>query len=189
MTTATLTERRLVTQGNPDSPFPTPTAGKLEGVDFLPADDLEKVGRALIKAHEELRHLKGVEITYLWKEKGGNKGGKATLGKCVLASGLVAHFSKATFVVWLGAENVREAKLSNWQVEALLHHELAHAVVDDGDDGPEYSVRSHDFEGFTSEVRRYGLWKRDLEGMARTAQLHLPGLQSEGEVVDLAGRR
>ncbi len=165
----TTKERELICGGDPDEKYPVPRdeafAGPAGGLqDFIDAADLADIGTDLVATRDELRHLGEARIHHRWKLAGGASGGKATLGKCVKASGLVAHYSEADFIVWLAADHCRVLELTRWQVEALLYHELCHAIEAlDADGNPAgWKVRSHDFEGFRSEVERYGLWQADL---------------------------
>lgn len=47
--------------------------------------------------------------------------------------------------------------------EALIDHELAHAVVDHTDKGIKYRLKPHDIEDFVSVVKRHGTWTANLE--------------------------
>lgn len=103
--------------------------------------------------------LKGARIGYLWKRAGGQRGGKAILGKAVKANPLVRTFTNRIGFVVLSADHVQAFKLTRWQVEALIFHELAHFKWEEGT----LNTYGHDYEGFNSEVEEYGLWKPDLK--------------------------
>jgi Putative phage metallopeptidase len=55
--------------------------------------------------------------------------------------------------------------------EALLDHELCHCLVDeDPQTGAlKPKLAGHDLEEFVAVVRRHGLWKPDVEAMAKAA--------------------
>ncbi len=172
--------RFLIAGGDASEEFPVPPASDFldkngDAVDFIPAPDVAKVGKALIARRNQLGHLRGKwKIAYRWKASGGQGGGKLTLGKCVKATGLVKHFSGEDFIVWLAADHLALAKLTRFQVEALVWHELCHAEIVENDKGEEIAkVRAHDFEGFRSEIEHYGFWRADIEIMAPVFQMHL----------------
>ena len=166
---------------DPDKPYGAPIAG----VDFLPAPDLERIADHLIDECKELEHLVDLrdegKLAYLWKQKGGSAGGKAKLGTCTKASGLVGHYSQAIWVIWLAADWCNIFPLTRRQVEAALYHELLHAGQKEDDNGIAIpKVEPHDCEMFGAEVRRYGLWKEDLKLIARAFETQLPLFEREG---------
>jgi hypothetical protein len=126
--------------------------------DFAPAPALAACGLWLIESFLELHHISGANITYLWKKKGGANKGHLTLGKCVKMSGLTAYFAdNAEFVIWAAADNCRIEEMDGKQLEALVYHELKHIVRDPETDM--LTLIGHDWEGFVSEVERYGQWR------------------------------
>ena len=139
--------------------LPLPTSGT-SGTGTI-ASDLTRFG-----------HLRDREVVYLWKASGGKANGKLVLGKCQKAAGLVAHFSKADWVVWLSADHGRDLGLTRWQVEAALYHELLHAGQNEQTMEP--AVYPHDAEMFRAEIEQYGLWKSDLRFVADCFQGVLP---------------
>ena len=66
-------------------------------------------------------------------------------------------------MIWFAANNC--FNLSNWQMEALIFHELKHGAMSDG----KPVLLPHDWEGFAQEIERYGLWKKDIEPIAQAA--------------------
>lgn len=159
-------ERRLVTDGDPDSRF-TPRSGSGE---FWEAPDIERIAYKLIEAKLP-DWPEDCKVRFLWKAKGGRSGGKGIYGKTVKAGGLVAYGMEADFVIWLAADLVHDMAFTNWQVEALLYHEMLHVGVEQDEDGKvSYSVIGHDFEGFRSEIAEYGFWSIDTKAIARTIQ-------------------
>ncbi|MDP9351671.1 MAG: hypothetical protein M3P51_09055 [Chloroflexota bacterium] len=167
-------ERALVTGGDPDAPADIPSGAFFEdndNPDFLPAFEPTVIAGKLIETCPELKHLREMSVTVLWKRKGGASAGKYTLGTCRRASGLVRHFSKTDFIVTLSADHLYVFKFTNWQLEALIYHELLHTYVED----EKASTVGHDCEMFFDEVRRYGVWRMDLEGAAKVfKQVELP---------------
>lgn len=143
------------------------------GRDFKEDDDLEILASQLIAAHETtLGHCRNLRIAYLWKRKGGGKGGKGTLGKCQSLSGVAQHWGRADILIWLAADHCADLKLNARQLEALLFHELLH-IGWDADKGQAF-IAEHDFAGFIKELELYGAWDADLQMLARNrTQLRL----------------
>lgn len=158
-------------------PYKVPLEDTFEEADFLPAHDLDLMLTRLINKHETLfSHLVNLQITCLWKAKGGASKGKKTLGKVQAATGLVGYFSECDFVIWLAADNLRGQV--ERVIEACLMHEALHISwnMEDG----KVQVVDHDFAGFTEEIRFYGLWRVDLEKMAKSVQ-QLPLFEQKAE--------
>lgn len=162
--------RTLLTAGDPEDDYPVPTAERFlaEGdPDFLDAPDLEEVATAIVAARPSLRWLEKRTLTFLWKRQGGSAAGKIALGACVKPTGLVKHYNKSDFIIWLAADHIGGAYLDRWQVEALLTHELLHC---DWTDKDKPALRPHQFEGFTAELEWYGAWQADLQAMIEAAR-------------------
>lgn len=139
-----------------------PLEDDFSGMAFLKSDEIKEIAEALIK--KSLSHLVNVRIEYFWKRKGGRGGGKVTLGKCQRPSGLLAHYCPGAIVIWLGADHCKNLKLTRFQVEALIYHELNHIeVTDEGVVG----LKKHDFEGFGDEIVEYGFWNTGLQEAAQ----------------------
>lgn len=171
--------RRLLTGGDPDAAASLPGLHKFYDksnhlTDFCRAPEIETIAHALMWTYPEFAHLPDLRIAYLWRRKKQAKGGKLVLGTCSSLSGIPQAFLEADWAVTIGAESCREAKLTAYQLEALLYHELSHIAPPDEDD-PESqpTLCSHDFEGFADELRRYGLWDETLT-QARDAFDDLP---------------
>lgn len=178
MTTATDTPHRLIVgSGDPDEAYPLPP---LKG-EFTPAPDLAQIGNELM---DKALHLPPeLQVTFLWKARGGSSSGRDVLGKCQKPGGLLAYFSETHYVVWLAADHIDGLPMSRFQVEALLYHELLHIDVEQDEDGAlKCSMRGHDLEEFRDVVSRYGFWKEDVAGFVRTVQRLLPGFEIENEV-------
>jgi len=186
--TAAPPDRRLITGGEPDSRFPIPAGmdfikqpkigvTALAFHDYIPAPELRKIGEALIA--QKLTSLQDdVEVEYLWKRRGGTTRGKWNMGKCQKLSGVARYrfcgFSaSADFVVWLAADFCEAYKLTRWQMEALLFHELLHIEIEEPED-QDKPTTDHDFEGFYIEITEYGLWQRELARLSEIVQPSLP---------------
>lgn len=151
--------KKLILGGDLEMPFTVPGDDAFGENQFLDAPELEKIGEALIAERLVFESLRESPIVFLWNRKGAEKP-RRVLGKCQRPGGLLLHFAKAHFVVWLAANNCKG--LTAWQIEALVFHELKHAKVED--DKP--TSVPHDWEGFAEEIQRYGLWKSDMEPIA-----------------------
>ena len=167
MSSATITPpttRELITNGDPDERFPVPPDGEWE---FLLAPELERVGLALIQSCPELAHLAGLSLAFVWKRKGGKK-----RGWCQKPSGLLKFYAKSDFVVWIAADNTRESRMTRWEVEALLFHELMFADLETDEETGETKpvMRSLEIEAWVDEVERYGDWSPSLARLGRVYQ-------------------
>lgn len=146
-----------------------------EPIDFLAAEPLQKMAHRLINECPEFSHLANCSIAYLWKRKGGKSGGRAILGKATIASGLLAHLTELNAVIWLAADHIRTAHRTGMQMEAALYHYLSEIDQDVDDDGnATWTRRSPDVQVYIAEVKKYGLWRADLEHLGKAmAQLRL----------------
>lgn len=180
MAVATRT-RHLVTGGNPEQEYPVPTEDtfEAEAAEYLPADDLRRIARALIAAHpSRFRHLERLHVVYLWRKAGGARHDTPTLGKCQKPSGLLKHFSAADFVIWLAADHCRDRRFTAYQVEALLFHELCHTDRDPESGKP--VLVGHDWEGFAAEVAHYGAWESATAHLAQQFEQLRLALDADG---------
>lgn len=170
-----MTTRQLVTPGNPHAQYLVPDPMRNDAgdsKDYLAAPDLTPIMHALIAAHDELAFLADHRILVLWKRKGGSNKGAPRMGKAQKVSGLASHFTgDYEAVVWLAADHVGDSYLSRYQVEALLYHELCH--FDEDEETRELLLKGHDFEGFRSEIERYGWWDEKAAAIADAVQLRL----------------
>lgn len=143
--------------------YPVPEDKEFENSEsgFISAPRLEFLASQLIAMYaEKFDHLSRLKIRYAWKRKGGVSKGKAKFGQVQAITGAAQFVSgeQVEYLVWLGADNVRDNKLTEYQVEALLFHELCHFGYSDG----EMMLVGHDFEGFADELRHYGLWNQSI---------------------------
>ncbi|HLJ25322.1 MAG TPA: putative metallopeptidase [Candidatus Angelobacter sp.] len=159
----------LILGGDPRAEFPVPGTEVFdtEG-DWVLAEKAAKIGEALIESQECFQSLQRAAIRYLWKRRGATQP-KLHLGKCQRPSGLLRYFSNCDFIVWFSANNVRDCKLTYWQMEALVFHELKHASLEEKDGVLIPVSVPHDWEGFVDEIKRYGIWKRDIRPIAEAS--------------------
>lgn len=154
--------KKLITSGIPDERFVVPLESDFEAQgEFIEANDCHKIATAIIAKYKCFESIKESAIVYLWKRKGSSKP-KLLMGKCNKPTGLLDYFSAADFVIYFSANNCRDIGITNFQMEALIFHELKHAAMDDG----EPIIVPHDWEGFAEEIENYGLWSKDLKPIA-----------------------
>ncbi|MGE3598794.1 MAG: putative metallopeptidase [Dehalococcoidia bacterium] len=178
--TATITPDAIsghVTSNPTHRPYVPPDESFPADDDYLASKELTTIGDALVARWPELQFLEEVEVTYLWKRKGGKSKGKAVLGTCVKPAGLVKHFGQCQFVIWIAADHVRDMGLTNLQLEALVFHELNHCgwEIDENESSPtfgetKYILKPHDDEVFWAELQRYGAWNEQRQVSARVYQ-------------------
>jgi hypothetical protein len=136
-------------------------------------EEIIEWARLIVEAH--LPDFPECSIVYLWKAKGGAPGGNATMGKCLKLTGDKQFgFNGRDYEIWLAADHVAAMQFSNFQLEALLYHELLHVAKQEDEDGNiKLGVRGHDFEGFVPEIENYGFWDQSAAAIARAVQLRL----------------
>ena len=190
-----MSEKKLIIEGDPDKRFPIPVESQFEtaidgGSEFLDCEELTKLGRALMEL-AQFDHLDRYRVVFLWKMKGGNRNGKANLGKCQKPTGLLHYYSNVDLIIWLAADHLARARATYFQIEAILFHELKHTDIkvsmdDDGED--KLVLVGHDWEGFTDEIKRYGAYMDDIERVIEISQkarsyplLDLAEKRAEGE--------
>ncbi len=161
--------------------FPIPPASDFGDQQFLPAPDLKVIGEMLIEKYDDFAHLTNLNanIVYLWKEKGGESGGRAHLGKCIRPSGLTDYFAataeivsegiqeKVDYVIWASADHLRNNRANYRTICALVFHELKHTAFDDKGN---FICQGHEFEGFAREIEEFGLWKTDIKLIAEACE-------------------
>lgn len=160
-------ERETVTEHPTRRPIvPRDTAFRHDDP-FLPAPDLRAIGAGLIERWPELADLgtarlddiETARLGYLWKRKGGKSKGRPVFGSCQKASPLVRHYADLDALILISADHVRQAAMTNYQLEALVYHELKHLRAEtDDEDEVRFVVQGHDDELFIDELRRYGAW-------------------------------
>lgn len=145
-----------------------PTEKEFGDGDWLAAANLEKVADRLIETKGELAHLYGMTVAYYWKRDGGNASGQPVMGKCRKVSGDLKAFAPgAHWMVWIAANHAREQEITTHQAEGFVFHELLHTATDDKG---RPIVVPHDWQGFTSEIREYGLYYDILQAAGTAFQ-------------------
>lgn len=136
--------------------------------------DIYLRAQALVDEHHD--HLRAAHIALAWKLGWKpNPDGRLKLGECRRASELDVKLHGFDFVILLNRESWIE-DLSPEQQDALLDHELSHAVPQIDEDGDQkvdaegrllWRIRGHDLEEFHDVVARHGFYKGDVETFAR----------------------
>ena len=164
-----MSAQRCVTGRDPDAPATIPTFDSA----YYNGDSIFEIADALIQQHDELRWITegGYRVVYFWKGKGGTSKGKPVLGRAGMASGIAGHLTQGTFHVVMSADHCRE--LTNLELEAAIYHQLLHLEERETEDSEgevtqSPAIRPHDFEGFRSELDRYGFWNQDIRGAAHS---------------------
>jgi hypothetical protein len=139
-----------------------PSDASFGDLEFINADHLQPLAEWLVERSPELAHIEQFTVEFLWKRKASKSGTTLTAGKCIKTSGPLKTYSGADFVIWLAADVF--GATSQHILAAALYHELSHITETiDKDDEIKPSVRSHEWEGFVSEIQRFGLWRGALE--------------------------
>lgn len=135
--------------------------------EFWEADEIEPIARGLIYEHH--RHLWEGEagLLYLFTSKERKSKGRVVLGTAQLASSLQRFLTQGRqggavdFILIF--DHVRWKLMLPEHRAALVDHELCHCIQTAAGD---WAIRGHDLEEFTDIVRRHGLWRPDVIGMA-----------------------
>ncbi len=157
-----------------ENEYTIPYESAFKGADFQSARGIAEIGDRFIETTEEFAHLRGIEVRYLWKRRGGLKGGAPRLGALQKPGGLTAYaLGHPQFILWLAADHCREAKLTNEQMDALIFDLLCRGVADP-DDHSAFRVAGPDYEGNVLTLDKFGFWHPDLRELgAHIKQLNL----------------
>lgn len=147
-------------------------------LDFLADERIGELGSVLIEHCEELGFIQEFSVAYLWKRTGGKSKDRVTLGKCIKTAGLVHFFGRTDYVIWLAADHslrihndfLNKQRAQDLNLAALVYHELLHI---DRDENGSPSTKGHEFEGFASEIERFGIWRDDMRQIATAFQASL----------------
>ena len=159
---------------------------KKEELRIWEAVDAKDVAEGLIPKYHE--HLEQAKILYLFTNQERKKCDRVRLASAAKVSGLQKYLSSLHLsgdldapAVEHGADFVMLFDGNRWenltpaQRLALVDHELCHAGWVADDDGGRFILRGHTVEEFTEVIERHGLWRQDVEEMARVMrQLPLP---------------
>jgi hypothetical protein len=145
-----------------------PTEKEFADTDWLAAGNIEKIADKLIEQKRDVQHLYDFKVAYFWKRAGGKKSGQPVIGQCSKVSGKVKAFAPgAHFMIWLAADHCREMGMTTYQAEAFVFHELLHTAADDKG---RPIVVPHDWQGFSAEIREYGLYYDILQAAGSAFQ-------------------
>lgn len=145
-------------------PYPIPEADAFQGTrGYLPAHDLETIADEVIAEYGAyIGHCEALNITWLWKGKANRRGWTKQ------AKDLLGHFAPdVDFIIWLGADMLREEQFTHGQVRKQVVHELMH-IVEDEETGKVKVRAEHDFEGFEAELELFGPWTAELARAKRS---------------------
>jgi hypothetical protein len=155
--------------------YSVPLESQFNGRDLMDAPGLRTIGTRLIEQEDAFEHLRGVELGWFWKRRGGTQGGNPRYGGIKRPDAFVKHYSGSApiYLAWLASDHVRDAKFEPRQIEAQIFSLLCRTDVDP-DDHDAYRLVGPDFVGFVLEIERFGAWSADLrEAAARIQQLPL----------------
>jgi len=139
--------------------FPDPLA-LFDGHEYAKAPTLSRRASRMIRELPDFEHLRGHRVIVVWRA-----GKSKKLGQCEKAEGLLQLFAgrNVPFVITIYYDMCRAVGLSDYQMDALLDHELRHCGF--GEQGEPVIIR-HDVEEFVGTVQRYGLWFEDVRRFA-----------------------
>lgn len=157
----------------PNGHIAIPDGEEFGGKQFMESADLKVIAEDIIERYpQDFSHLHDANIVYLWKAKGGESNGYATLGRCVRPAGSAAFFaapdihSNVDYVIWCAADHLEKHNASYRTVCALLFHELKHTALDEG----KFVVVGHEFEGFAREIEEFGMWQHSIKRIAEACE-------------------
>jgi hypothetical protein len=138
--------------------------------------EAEDLAKTIIRDHH--KHLDGIKIAYLFKEKPAPKkarksrrsskaarpGTKQIWAKASRVPLKYAELLKDEFVFLIEFDRAVWNELKAAQQEALVDHELCHC----GMSGDVPYMIHHDVEEFSAVIDRHGLWRSDVELFGRS---------------------
>lgn len=127
------------------------------------APKLTELAEHLVETCNEFRHLQKFRIEVLWKATGGTRAGEPVIAGSTVMGGLQRYAFQAHFLIWFAADHCKDLKLSPAEYEAAMYHELCHCGHTVNDDGTEKPRKVHGIEVFPGELKRFGLWRSDLQ--------------------------
>lgn len=157
------------------SDYTVPTEASFGKAKLTPAHGLRAIGDRLIADDDSLEHLRGIEIRYAWRRRGGTSGGNPRFARIKRPSVWEEHLTggRVDFLVDVSADHVREFRFAERQIEAAIHEQLSRTERDD-DDHDAFRINGPDFSGSISTMDRFGAWKPELREMhAHVAKLPL----------------
>lgn len=131
--------------------------------EFLPDDRLSTLVDALIEHHDAFTSLSDLTIRTLWQKDAGKEDGRLKLGSISQQTNMTRYLTGVDYVIIVSLKAAAQYDLTNWQMEALLFHQLMHIEAEEGDDGEiKLKKRPHDIGLFNAEIINYGAWYLDL---------------------------
>jgi Putative phage metallopeptidase len=140
-----------------------PEESEFGSQDSFESSVLHAIGQGLITSKKDLGHLQGAHIGFCWKRRSKRAGG------CVLATGFLAQYSTADYIIWLAADQCRG--LSKFEVEAALFEQLLQTGVDKNDK----FIKRSGVEITIALLREYGQINSELRALGKAfKQLAMP---------------
>jgi hypothetical protein len=158
--------KKCVSSADPNESFSIPADVQFDGLEYRDAPEISKIAEALIADAPELGDIAAYPpmIRYMWRRKAKKSKGATFFGNTAKVSGLAKHFGQTEWVMEIAVDVLREMKATNFQVEALIFHELKHIRVTVDEDGnPSYDYVREEYAAFADEIRRYGSWHTEIE--------------------------
>lgn len=128
-----------------------------------PGSPFQIGGEVIPKFHTDIASAK---VCYLFRSKAGKNGSKVTLATASKVSGRLKALVGYDFIVEVAYDEWQN--LNDMQRHALIDHELCHCggEEDEQTGDMKWFLAPHDLEEFTDIVKRYGLWKSDIQAFA-----------------------
>jgi predicted metallopeptidase len=125
----------------------------LDIIDFEPAEDLQKLGEAIINRFVELSFIKNfdIKIGYIRAYESKTNKGRATFADCRKVTGSYQAYLPFDFLITFYDPNV--IILTENQRKIVMYHELRHIEMTPKG----LTVRPHDIEDFESILKEHGL--------------------------------
>lgn len=161
------------------------------------APEVEKIVRRLIS--DRFSHLATVRVECVFRSEPAVKAGKVTWATARKVTGLNAWLAMWRDGAGLEADAeeffVIEVAKPVWlamkpeQREPLIFHELCHCHAEEDENGQtRLTLLGHDLEEFTEVVKRYGLWREDVEQFLKATKQQLALFESQAAVSGIALR-
>lgn len=125
-------------------------------------------------ANKYHRHLDGLKIAVVMKEKATVKGSKTVIATASRPSAAMVPLlsDEYAFVIVIGSD-VWHALQADQQA-AVVDHELCHCAFDDSGNP---TIRLHDYEEFSEVVQRHGFWRKDRGEVMMQQVFELRGVE------------
>lgn len=145
-----------------------PSEDEFAETEFIESAELGNIVNRLIQRHN--MPARNFDVLVLWKSKGGRSSGRPVWGKTQKLAGVARYLSEqADFVIWISADHVRNERITNYQLEAIVFHELNHISASEDEEGNVSGfIKAHDFEGFYKDIEVYGNWADTYRGVEKS---------------------